>query len=264
LAFKDRPQISDVKFETRYSNSYASISEKNSRSFNQVMNKLLNYIGTGPIGPNKYWEYPWILSNLRLERGMSILDAGCGKSPIQFLLHDLGCEVSGIDHVENVNWHGIDRRLSDRFGCDIDYRKESIESMSFKDDTFDRICCVSVIEHCRAKNAVNEKLSPQTTEDRKLQRKLIREMIRVLKPGGLLVFTVDFNIPRDDCILESNVNVQDLISVNGSEIYGVKCPDLLPGEKGFNVNHLVHNSDIDIVNYGNTLQTSIGITLLKK
>ena len=104
----------------------------------------------------------------------------------------------------------------------------------------------------------------QSEGDRELQRRMMNEMIRVLKPGGLLVVTVDFNIPRDNCLLESNVNVANLISMDKAEIYGKRCPDSFPGEEDFNFHRLISNSDIDITNYYDTLQTSIGFTLKKK
>jgi SAM-dependent methyltransferase len=256
-------QISDLQFNTKFSNSYALISGKNSNHFRKIIRKLECYLGAGPIGPNKHWEYPWVLANLRLEKGMKILDAGCGKSPLQFLLFDVGCKVYGIDLFENVRWHGIDRNLSRRFGCKIEYKRESLDSMSYPDNFFDRVCCVSVIEHCRAENVENDKLAPQTEDDRSFQRKIIVEMMRVLKPGGLLVFTVDYNIPRDNCLSDSNVNVSNLLTSKQAKMYGTRCEDLFPGEKDFNYQQLIQNSNIDIVNYSDTLQTSIGITLHK-
>jgi ubiquinone/menaquinone biosynthesis C-methylase UbiE len=264
LLFRNALQISDLNFMTQYSNSYALISEKQSRHFTKIMQRLEKYFGTGPVGPNKYWEYPWVLANLRLEKGMSVLDAGCGKSPLQFLLSDVGCRVTGIDPFENVGWHGIDRGLARRFGCQIEYRVESAESISYANNSFDRVCCVSVIEHCREKNIDVEKITPQTKDDRELQRKMMKEMVRVLKVGGFLVLTVDFNIPRNNCLLQSNVDVENLISIEGTEIYGKRCPELFPGEKDFNFYELINNSDIDITNYYDTLQTSLGFVLQKK
>ena len=228
------------------------------------MCRLENYLGAGSIGPNKYWEYPWVLANLNLDERLSVLDAGCGKSPLQFLLADLNCRVVGIDSYEDVEWHGIDKRLAKHFGCSIEYRREGIESTSFKDNTFDRVCCISVLEHCRAESPKNENLTPQCQKDRELQKKIMHEMLRVLKPGGLLVVTVDFNIPRDNCLLESNVDVASLMNQEDADLVGKRGPDLFPGEEGFDYYRLIQDSDIDIVNYYDVLQTSIGFVLQKK
>lgn len=240
--------LSNISFKTKYQNSYSLISEKISSRFQKIMNRLECYIGTGPIGPNKYWEYPWILANLNLKKGMSILDVGCGKSPIQFLLADLGCNVYAIDPNENVEWHGINRKLAKLFNCSIEYRKEGGESISYDDNTFDRVCCISVIEHCNLS----------------IQRKILTEMIRVLKPEGICVITVDYTIPRTNIALNSNINVANLLSTKGVELVGRRNKDLFPSEPGFNYIKLIENSDISISSYTNVLTTSIGLTLRKR
>lgn len=255
--------LQDLQYETRFSNSYALISEKNSEYFQRVMRRMLSYIGAGPIGPNKYWEYPWIAANLRLERDMTVLDAGCGTSALQYLLSHAGAKIYGIDPEENVGWHGIDRRLAQRFGCEIEYRREGIEKISYGDNMFDRVVCASVIEHCRAQPVENENTAPQTEADRALHRQMMAEMIRVLKPGGILVLTTDLNIPRSNSVLEANVNVPNLISAPGTEMVGNKSPEQFYGEEDFSVEQVIANGDIDISNYQDFLQTSLGITLKK-
>ena len=86
----------------------------------------------------------------------------------------------------------------------------------------------------------------------------------MLKPGGLLVMTVDFNIPRSDCLLGSNLNVKNIIFHKNAEIFGKRCLQVLPGEENFSPSQLIQDADIDIVNYCSTLQTSIGLTPKKK
>lgn len=255
--------VASLKYATKFSNSYALISEKHSPYFQRVMRRMEAYIGAGPIGPNKYWEYPWITANLRVEKGMSLLDAGCGTSALQYLLAHAGVEVHGIDPQENVGWHGIDRALARRFGCEIEYRREGIEKISYPDNTFDRVVCASVIEHCRAQPVENENTVPQSDADRALHRQMMAEMVRVLKPGGILVLTTDLNIPRSNSKLEANVNVQNLLSTPGVELVGTKTPEPFYGEAGFSVEQVVANGDIDISNYRDFLQTSLGITLRK-
>ncbi|MFX1570563.1 MAG: class I SAM-dependent methyltransferase [Promethearchaeota archaeon] len=253
----------DLNIQPKYSSSYALISEKNSPIFKKIMDRLECYIGSGPIGPNKYWEYPWVLTNLKLKQGLSILDVGCGRSPIQFLLSDLGLNVYGVDSGENVQWHGINRKLAKSYGCSIEYRNENGENLSFSNNFFDRVCCVSVIEHCRAKRVDNEQMTALSDDDLYLQRQIVKEMIRVLKPGGICVITVDFFIPRRNVLLESNVDITNLMKIEGAKLIGKKIHELFPGENNFNYVNLIENSDIDIHSYNNLLQTSIGLTLKK-
>lgn len=257
-------EIGDLNFSITFDNSYALISEKNSAPFIAITKRLERYLGTGPIGPNKYWEYPWVASNLKLEKGMRVLDAGCGRSPLQYMLCDIGCEVYGVDLFENSKWHGIDQNLASLFGCNIKYRNESIANIGYPDNTFDRVCCVSVIEHCRAQNVSNELMTQQTAADKELQKNIMNEMIRVLKPGGRLVVTVDFNMPRSNCLLESNVDVAELLRVPGAKMTGSRCTEPFPGEEGFDPYGLIRNGGIDVCDYYNILQTSIGFILTKQ
>ncbi|MEX2055139.1 MAG: class I SAM-dependent methyltransferase [Candidatus Andersenbacteria bacterium] len=263
LLRQHRLSVLDLQFQTIYANSYALISEKNSTYFQKVMRAMKSYIGAGPIGPNKYWEYPWIMANLKLDTDMSVLDAGCGTAALQYVLAHAGVRMHGIDPHENVGWHGIDRTLAARFGCSIEYRREGIENISYADNTFDRVVCASVIEHCRATPVKNEAVTPQTDADRALQRRMMEEMVRVLKPGGLLVLTTDLNIPRSNSLLQSNVNVQNLLGTPGVKMVGERCAERFYGEEGFSLEAVVAQGDIDISNYQDALQTSLGITLQK-
>jgi len=256
-------RLADLPEQTRYACSYALTSEKRLPSFEQVMDHMSGYIGAGYYGPNKYWEYPWVLTNLDLKPGLKVLDAGCGTSPPQYTFARLGCDVEGVDPNEGVEWHGIDRNLAKRFGVTNQYRVESMEKMSFDDNTFDRVACISVIEHCRETPAEDEFRSPQTDDDRALQLRMMREMVRVLKPGGRLVLTTDVWIARDNCPAEALIDVANLLSVEGVRALEPRCDEPLPGEDGFDPHRLIQNGDIDIVCHGDLLQTSVGITLQK-
>ena len=153
LLKNNRLTLEDLKGDTKYQTSYSLIDEKNSGLFKKVMGFCESFVGTGPIGANKFWEYPWVLINMKLEKGLKVLDAGCGKSPIQFALAKLGCETYGIDPFESVSWHGIDRKLPSLYGVKVAYKVEGMEKISYPDNYFDRVCSVSVIEHCRTKDS---------------------------------------------------------------------------------------------------------------
>lgn len=243
--------------------SYASVAQKESPHYRKIMRKLESYTGAGPVGPNKYWEYPWVLESLDLEPGLRILDAGCGRAPVQFVLADLGMTVHGIDPSEGVPWHGIERRLSKKFGLEIDYRVEGMESISFADEFFDRVTSVSVLEHCRAYPTDNEWAVPQDQRDRALHAKMMQEMTRVLKPGGLLVLTLDVVFPERDCILDANIHVRNLIDACPNlELLGEISHAVYP-DQGFSMARLQSDADVDIQDYQGILGTSLGLVFRK-
>ena len=166
---------------------------------------------------------------------------------------DLGCGGGNPYLKRNNDFYivGVDLSLTSLFNAKNVYDKVykvPVTNLPFPSNSFDCVCSFDLIGHI----PFNQKNS------------FLKEIHRVLKPGGLLAITVDFNIPRDNCVLESNVNVANLISIDGAEIYGEGRSDLFPGEKGFNFNQLISNSDIDIANYCDTLKTSIGFVLRKK
>jgi ubiquinone/menaquinone biosynthesis C-methylase UbiE len=243
--------------------TYARDDEMKSASFRKTMRKLLSYPGAGPVGPKKHWEYPWVLANLEMKPGLKVLDAGCGRDPVQFILADLGMDLTAIDPFENVGWHGIDRRLSGKFGLKINYRVEGMEKISFPDESFDRVVSVSVIEHCRANAVKNEIKVPQTEADRALQGRMMKEMARVLKKGGLLIVTVDFLFPKGGVILESNVHIKNLVESSGLFLLNGDLKNELYGYNGFRIERLMRQPNLVVQSYSGVTGTSIGLIFRK-
>jgi ubiquinone/menaquinone biosynthesis C-methylase UbiE len=243
--------------------AYAGRAQKQGPAFKKIMRKLRSFAAAGPVGPNKYWEYPWILSTLDLRPGLRVLDAGCGRAPVQYALADLGLNVSAIDPFENVGWHGIDRRLAKKFGLNIEYRVEGMERISFGDGTFDRVVSASVLEHCRTKPVANELAAPQTAEDRALQAQMMREMARVLKKGGLLVVTLDMVFPQKGAVLECNVNVRNLIDAAGIRLLGPLPAPGVYGDHNFRMEDLERLSGLDVQDYQGVVGTSLGLVFKK-
>lgn len=144
---------------------------------------------------SRRWEYPWAILAADLRPGLVVLDAGCGASPLLPWLAGNWRSLSlyGVDKGEETEgpptWKlkllkSVGYAPPEGFHPDIDRRirfcRESITEMSFGDDLFDRIFCISVIEHI----SIDDR--PQA----------MREMARVLKSGGRLVVTMD--LPPDD------------------------------------------------------------------
>ena len=88
--------------------------------------------------------------------------------------------------------------------------------MHFEDEFFDKVFCISVVEH----------MPKQVAYDG------MKEMARVLKKGGLLVVTVDDDGPHVNP--EFSGKYRDLIEASGLELYGASDftkpdPEDVPG-----------------------------------
>ncbi len=100
-----------------------------------------------------------------------ILDYGCGAGVISFAIAEKGYEVVGVDGATGM----IE-------AAELDRRRNNIDNVSFEvdqsngkkisDNSFDAIVCSSVIEY---------------VED---DKKLLEDLIRIIRPGGWLLFSV--------------------------------------------------------------------------
>jgi len=109
-----------------------------------------------------------------------------------------------------------DARWMKRLGMDVKYFPDSLDKMRFEDQFFDRVFCISVIEHLPEQIAYAG----------------MREMSRVLKKGGLLVVTVDNDGPHVNPALRGKHG--ELIAATGLSLCGesdfvVPDPDQVPG-----------------------------------
>jgi 2-polyprenyl-6-hydroxyphenyl methylase/3-demethylubiquinone-9 3-methyltransferase len=98
----------------------------------------------------------------------SVLDVGCGGGLLSEELAGMGAHVIGVDPAEGSILTA--RRHAEEHGLDIDYRCGAGESLPLEDESVDIVCCVDVLEHVHDLDAV------------------LRETVRVLKPGGLYLF----------------------------------------------------------------------------
>ena len=124
-------------------------------------------------------------NKLNLKEDDLLLDMGCGEGR-----HTIGAYIE-----KPVNSFGFDlsfkdlkiarERLND---FDVSYKKEicqfgagDINALPFKDESFDSVICSEVLEHVD---------SPEDS---------IKELIRVLKPGGVLALSVPRFLPELIC-----------------------------------------------------------------
>ncbi|MGE3107262.1 MAG: methyltransferase domain-containing protein [Phycisphaerales bacterium] len=106
--------------------------------------------------------------NRRLPPGASILDAGCGLGEVLADIPDQ-YKLFGFDFAKS-NVEFTKRRLGDR----ADVKQGSIYEIPFPDNSMDAVLCLEVLEHI---------------ED---DARGVRDIARVLRPGGVLIVAVPY------------------------------------------------------------------------
>ncbi|MFK7987566.1 MAG: class I SAM-dependent methyltransferase [Sandaracinaceae bacterium] len=127
------------------------------------------------VYPSKVWEYPWALSRHPLPDGELVLDAGCGVSTLPLYLAKSGATVVALD--VDIRWLTMLRRAARFHTLPVVPLMGDMIGLGFPDATFDRVYCISVLEHLPVEQ----------------QPTAVREMARVLRPGGILYLTVDYD-----------------------------------------------------------------------
>lgn len=106
---------------------------------------------------------------LRPLAGLSALDVGCGGGLVSEPLCRMGAKVTGIDPSErNI---AIAKSHAAPQGLAVDYRAVRVEDLAAAGETYDIVACLEVVEHV-----------PDVG-------KFISECARLVRPGGLAVFS---------------------------------------------------------------------------
>lgn len=114
---------------------------------------------------------------LRLDEVERALDVGCGGGHWGQRLSTLlpkGARVTGVDH--EPGFLDAARARAERFEHAFDYVEGAAEALPFDDDTFDLVTCQTVLIHVAD------------------AERALREMIRVTRPGGLIVLAEPDNL----------------------------------------------------------------------
>jgi SAM-dependent methyltransferase len=157
---------------------------------------IMNSVATGARLPEQFGvgfdercvEYPWLLSHLK-PGAEQILDAGSTlnhslviDSPI---LHQKKLHILTLAPEKNCFWQK-----------GISYLFADLRNIPIRDAFYDSIVCVSTLNHVGCDNSL------VTHDDARHEARVddflvaVREMRRVLKPGGTLFVTVPFGVYR--------------------------------------------------------------------
>lgn len=120
---------------------------------------------------------------------MEILDVGSGISIFPIYLASQGHEVYSIDY-DKILMDRVSPELAKLSGVKVNYSFGDATKIDFEDESFDRIFCISTIEHIEEKFENGRYVNYHR---KNLDIIAIREMLRVLKTGGILVMTFDWS-----------------------------------------------------------------------
>lgn len=113
--------------------------------------------------PGKYnereIEYEFLFRNLQRSRGPNLLDVGPGDAGTALTFVQCGYAVTSIDPKPAHSW----------------VKKGDVRKLKYKNECFDVVTCISTLEHIP---------SPE---------KAAKEMLRVLKKGGVLIISHPYN-----------------------------------------------------------------------
>lgn len=121
---------------------------------------------------SRIFEYPWAIRTACLTKEDVVLDAGGGDGLIQYAAAYRAKHVTNMDrsdkHAESFNNGILHSHMKN-----LVFEKQDLRKIGYPKDWFDKVFCISTLEHTDAPEEILERL------------------LEVLKPGGRLVATMD-------------------------------------------------------------------------
>ncbi len=136
-------------------------------------------------------EFPLVHDHLALRPGMKLLDAGARTSVFPLFVathHEVDVHAVDLDPLV-MHQEELAARLAPRMRGRFTARVADLRDLPYPDGFFDRVTVISVIEHVP---------DPGDMEG-------IRELARVLAPGGRLVLSVPFGMTARDFYLDEAI-----------------------------------------------------------
>ncbi|MFN0071166.1 MAG: class I SAM-dependent methyltransferase [Chloroflexota bacterium] len=134
-----------------------------------------------PLSYPRLMEYQLVIDMLGELNGLRVLDVGSPKLPILLIAQHASCVLYATDirdYFIGSTRHFLQRMgFGDRLGRTLHLEAQDARQLTYDDASFDRLYSISVIEHI-----------PDDGD-----AEAMRELARVLRPGGRAVLTVPFD-----------------------------------------------------------------------
>jgi SAM-dependent methyltransferase len=135
-------------------------------------------------------EIPWVLARLREKTG-KLLDAGSSLNQ-EFILNAAALSNKKITILT------LTPEPRCYWNLGVSYLFGDLRELEFRDSTFDIVVCISTIEHIGMDNTIYGGANAIASDERKtVFLKAVKEMRRMLKPGGPCYVTFPFGKYED-------------------------------------------------------------------
>lgn len=220
---------------------------------------------------SRHWsrqaEYPWAILNSEIKSGDKILNAGSGTGVFGFYLSRFG-HVVNLDFIPAVADEGM-QLVARNVGIEqistenITFAVGSMCSIPYSDGFFDKVFCISTLEHVNFRAEIAKKNIPDTSSPELedcLRIKAFNEMLRILKPGGILMLTVDVakngisdselsDILKSELPPKSQSTISAILPDSEGPIY-VLCVKIKKEQKEQKVEKVGNKMGIGVTTYG--------------
>lgn len=131
-----------------------------------------HYDVSGPLREERLQKFGRCFELAPVEKGMRVLDAGCGDGEFSLVLSERGCAVCGVDYsLAAIKLAKEAKRNEGRQAGSASFQVMDLKHLKFAGDIFDRVYMIDVLEHL-----YSEEVS-----------QVISELRRVCKNGALIV-----------------------------------------------------------------------------
>ena len=148
---------------------------RHSCHFMRLPNLRLDYVRCpSPLHWSRQIEWPWVLRHGDYKLTDLCLDVGSAHSVLQYAIARRCNRLIAIDNDPNAAIKTKETSSILGIGNIVSSTMDAT-AIAFDDNTFDKVSCVSMLEHVGADG----------------WKDVVKECIRVLKPGGIGLFTMD-------------------------------------------------------------------------